>query len=443
MPGASGRPKVVIVGAGFGGMECLRKLRNQPVEAHIYDRHNYHLFTPFLYQVATSLMEPVDVAYPIQKVAERQPNGHFHHREIAAADLGAKSLTTREGQQVDFDYLVLALGMQPNFFGNDEIPKVAFPLGTVAHAIRLRNHILKRLEAAMHATDRAEIEAELTFVVVGAGQTGSEFAGALAELLSQAVPGEYCELDPNLIRIVLLDGGDRVLHTMSPRTSRWARRHLESVGVEVRLGHLVDSATSDTVVLASGEVIAARTLVWGAGVKPASLAAQLPGVTEERGGRIQINDHLELVGYEGTGIYVIGDIASLSWRGSQLPAVATPAIQEGAHVAKTIAALAKGRPEKQTQFRYVDKGQMAAIGRWSAAAETGPLKLYGWMGWWTWAIVHIYYLAGSQRRIHVLLGWLWSFVSQDRAIQVQLEEQLALEIPAEEESAHHMGATRE
>ncbi len=443
MTGQRGRPKVAIVGAGFGGMECLRKLRNHPVEAHIYDRHNYHLFTPFLYQVATSLMQPADIAYPIHKATAKQPNGHFHHHEIASVDLDGKSVTTKEGRVDDFDYLVLALGMQPNFFGNDEIPKVAFPLGTMSHAIRLRNHILKCLEAAIHSEDRAEAERHLTFVVVGGGQTGSEFAGALAELSRQAVPGEYCELDPNLVRIVLVEGSDRLLHTMSPRTSRWARRHLESLGVEIRLGHLVKEATESVVTLDTGEQINANTLVWGAGVKPASLAEQLPGVVQEKGGRLRINDRLELVGHEGKGIYVIGDISSFTWKDEQLPAVATPAIQEGAHVAKNIAASVTHGSSAQTAFKYMDKGQMAAIGRWAAAAETGPIKLYGALGWWTWAVVHIYYLAGFRRRIGVMSGWFWSFFRQDRPIQVQLEEQLALEIPAEEGASDHVGTTRE
>jgi NADH dehydrogenase len=443
MASGSGRPNVVIVGAGFGGMECLGKLKNHPVEAHIYDRHNYHLFTPFLYQVATSLMQPADIAYPIHKATSTQANGHFHHHEVVSVDLDGKSLQTREGRQVDFDYLVLSLGMQPNFFGNEEIPKVAFPLGTMTHAIRLRNHILKCLEAAIHANDRAEAERNLTFVVVGGGQTGSEFAGALAELTRQAVPGEYCELDPNLIRIIVVEGSDRLLHTMSPRTSKWAKHHLESLGVEVRLGHLVTEATDSVITLDTGEEINAHTLVWGAGVKVASLAEKLPGVVTEKGGRIETNDRLELVGHEGRGIYVIGDISSFTWRQKQLPAVATPAIQEGAHVAKNIVASVTDGASAQTSFEYLDKGQMAAIGRWAAAAETGPVKLYGLMGWWTWAVVHIYYLAGFRRRIGVLSGWFWSFFRQDRPIQVQLEEQLALEIPAEEGAAEHVGTTRQ
>lgn len=443
MVNGSGRPDVVIVGAGFGGMACLRKLKGHPVEAHVYDRHNYHLFTPFLYQVSTSLMQPAEIAYPIHKATAKQPNGHFHHHEVASVDLDGKSLETTDGRHVDFDYLVLALGMQPNFFGNEDIPKVAFPLGTMSHAIRLRNHILKCLEAAIHSRDRAEAERHLTFVVVGGGQTGSEFAGALAELVRQAVPGEYCELDPNLVRIVLVEGGDRLLQTMSHKTSAWAKRHLESLGVEVRLGHLLEHATPDAVTLDTGEVISASTLVWGAGVKPASLAAQLPGVTVETGGRLAINERLELVGHEGRGIYVIGDISSYTWRDRQLPAVATPAIQEGVHVAANIVASVTDGPAAQTPFKYRDKGQMAAIGRWAAAAETGPLRLYGAMGWWTWAVVHIYYLAGFNRRIGVLSGWFWSFLRQDRPIQVQLEEQLALEIPAEESAAEHVARTRE
>jgi len=435
------RPKVVIVGAGFGGLTLLRKLRHQPVEAHIYDRHNYHLFTPFLYQVSTSLMEPADIAFPIHKLTKKMPNGHFHHHEITAVDIDAKTITTADGDEVDYDYLVLATGMQPNFFGNEDVEQVAFPLGTMSHAIRLRNHILVCLEAAMHAKDRTEAERWLTFVVVGGGQTGSEFAGALAELIRSAVPGEYCELDPNLVRIVLVEGGDRLLHTMSERTSRWARGELEKRGVEIRLGHLVKSATDEVVTLDTGEEIHARTLVWGAGVKPTNLADTLEGLPRGKGNRIEVDEALRLSGHADSGVYVIGDISSVDWRGEQLPAVATPAIQEANHVAKSIEADIEGTPQRP--FKYLDKGQMAAIGRWSAAAETGPLKLYGLFGWWTWALVHVYYLAGGRRRWAVVTGWFWSYFRSDRPVQVQLEEQLALELPAEEHAPKRMASTRQ
>lgn len=414
------RPKVLIIGAGFAGLACARKLRGKPVDVDIVDRHNYHLFTPFLYQVATSLLNPSDIALPVRSVVRHDKNVSFHQHDIIELDLDNQVAKTLAGRDIKYDYVMIAGGMETNYFGNDEIKKVAYPLSKMPDAICLRNQIITCLESAAHETERDAIEHWLTFVVVGGGPTGVEFCGALAELIRLVVPKEYPELPMDAFRVLLVEGKDRLLSPFDPKISAYAEKKLTKCGVEPLLGHIVKTATADSVTLDSGETIKAKTLVWAAGVKPNSLAGSLD-VSKSHSGRLEVNDKLQITGYEDKGAYAVGDNASFDWEGNELPAVATPAMQEARHVAYNIVQDVREGKAGPEPFKYWDKGEMAAVARWSCVAQLGRLKLTGLLGWVAWAFVHIYYLAGFRNRISVLCGWFWDYLHFDRPVRAQIE----------------------
>jgi NADH dehydrogenase len=380
-------------------------MRDAPVDVLVVDRHDYHLFTPLLYQVASCLLNPSEIAAPLRKVFRGASNLRFRQGEVVHVDLPAKALTLADGTRIPYDHCVLATGSVTNYYGNATVSARALGLKDLGQALELRNHVLDCFERATTATDRAARVRDLTFCIVGAGPTGVEYAGALAEFVRLVVPDEYPELAEDPVRIVLLEGGDRVLPTFTPRLSAYAHRQLELRGVDVRVGTLVDSADDTGLVLHDGSELATSTMVWTAGVRPAN-------VLDAAAGRVPVDDHFRIRG--AFGAYAIGDVASgLDHDGAVLPMLSPPAMQAGRYVAREIVHGASSQP-----FRYRDKGNLATIGRTSAVGQIGPVALTGFPGWIVWLVVHLYYLIGFENRLQVLLRWAWYYVHLDRPVRM-------------------------
>jgi NADH:ubiquinone reductase (H+-translocating) len=406
-------PRVVIVGGGFGGLQCAKALRGKPVDVLLVDRHNYHLFTPLLYQVASCLLNPSEITAPLRRVLRGAPNVRYRDGEVTGIDYDRKivHLAARNGDattDLAYDYLVIATGSTTNYYGNESVRRHSLGLKDLGEALRLRNHVLECLEAATTAPTEAERARLLTFCIVGGGPTGVEYAGALAELARLVLPREYPELPASSMRILLLEGGDRLLTMFVPRLSKYAQRELERRGVDVRVQTLVDSADDVGVLLHDGTEVATATMVWTAGVRPNDPVHEHPR-------RLEVDDHLRVA--EADGVFAIGDVAAAHDRhGNVLPMVSPPAMQAGRYVARHI--VDGGARHK---FRYHDKGTLATIGRRSAVGQVGPLRFRGFLGWIAWLVVHLYYLIGFENRIRVLLRWGWYYVSFDRPIRTVVE----------------------
>jgi NADH dehydrogenase len=398
-------PRVVVVGGGFGGLQCAKALQGAPVDVVLIDRRDFHLFTPLLYQVASCLLNPSEIAAPLRKVFRNVANVHYRQGDVAHCDLGGKTVRLADGTAVEYDHLVLATGSVPNYYGNAEIERRALGLKDLGSALQLRNHVLECLEQSTATDDPGVRDRLLTFCIVGAGPTGVEYAGALAEFARLVFPQEYPELAASRIRILLLEGGDEVLPTFKPRLSAYARRELERRGVEVRVGVLVASADDTGIVLHDGTELASATLVWTAGVRPADILDAPPH-------RIDVDDHFRIKGAEDA--YAIGDVAAGRGRhGEVLPMLSPPAMQAGRFVAREIL---EGRARRP--FRYRDKGTLATIGRTSAVGQVGPIGFTGFVGWIVWLVVHLYYLVGFENRVLVLLRWAWYYVRLDRPVRI-------------------------
>jgi NADH:ubiquinone reductase (H+-translocating) len=411
---AASKPRVVIVGGGFGGLACARKLTGRPVEVMLVDRRDYHQFTPLLYQVASALLTAPDISYPFRAAFRNAPNVHFRHAAVTGVDLARRLVHVTSAGELHYDYLVLATGSENNYFGNQTLAAHTLSMKTLPRAQRLRNHVLACLEHAAQTTDERERGHWLTFVVIGGGPTGVEFTGALVELLKLVLGRDYPELPPAIARIVLVEGTDRILPVLPERLGRYARRVLERRGVEVVTGALVEQATPEGVLLADGQEIASRTVVWSAGIRATELAG-VSDLSSSRSRRLPTDEHLRLAG--DTGVFAVGDVASVRVDGTELPMLSAPAIQEGRYVAQAI--LADLRDEQLPEpFRYRDKGTMAVIGRNAGVASVWRLQLTGLLGWVAWLTVHLYYLIGFRNRAVVLVNWAWNYVRKDRPIRM-------------------------
>jgi NADH dehydrogenase len=393
---------VVIVGGGFGGLACARALSGKPVDVTLVDSRDYHLFTPLLYQVATALLNPADIAYPFRAVLRRARNVRFHQATVAAVDLERRVVRTGAGRELPYEHLVLATGSTSDYFGNERLAAATLGMKTLPQAQRLRNHVLACLEHAAQVGPK-ERAAWVTFVVVGGGPTGVEFAGALAEL-KRLVGREYPEFPASGLRILVVEGAEALLPTFPEKLGRYARRVLERRGVEVRTGVVITDATPEEASLSSGETLPTRTVIWSAGVRAAA-----PSGSEDaaagRAQRLRVDGRLRLEGRDG--VYVIGDLAD------GLPMLSAPAMQQGRYVARAILAATERRPEPRP-FRYRDKGTMAVIGRNAAVADVFGLQLTGFVGWVAWLAVHLYYVVGFRNRAAVFLNWGWDYVRRDR-----------------------------
>jgi NADH dehydrogenase len=411
---------VVIVGGGFGGLACARALNRKPVEVLLLDRHNYHLFTPLLYQVATSLLNPSDIAYPHRSIFRRSRNVRFWQARVVGVDLDRKIVRTHTGGEIGYDSLVLATGSENDYFSNEELAHHTLGMKTLAEAMALRNHVLSCLELAARTSSVQERREWLTFVVAGGGPTGVEYAGALAELLRLVLGRDFPELDRSLARIVLVEGQDRLLGGFHAKLGAYAVRILRDRDVEVRTSTLVQKATDERVVLSDGEEIPSRTIVWSAGVRPTDPLEEAD-LARSRSRRLRVDERLRLPNHPE--VFVVGDAASVVEAEGELPMLSPPAMQAGRYVARAIVDRVTGATGLRKPFRYLDKGSMATIGRRAAVADFRGLKLKGTIGWLTWLLVHIYYLIGFRNRAVVLASWGWNYLRFDRPIRLILRSQ--------------------
>lgn len=404
------RPRVVIVGAGFGGLSVAKTLRDVPVDVLVIDRENYHTFLPLLYQVATSGLSAQDVSHPVRSILRKLPNASFRMADVQRIDLAGRTLHSADGASLPYDALVLAAGSATEFYGNADAEARAFPLHHVEDAIALRNHVLGCLERAAQAADPGERAALLGFVVVGGGPTGVELAGMLGELRRHVVPRDFPGL-AGTMRVVLLEGRDRLLGAFPESLTRRALEQVTELGVEVRFGALVESVDESGVRLRGGERLRAHTVAWAAGVRGAALGAQL-GVSLGRDGRVPVLPTLQLAGHPE--VFVIGDLARV--QGAEaLPQVAQPAIQQGRCVADNLArGLAGAAPRT---FSYRDLGTMATIGRNRAVAVVLGVPFAGRLAWWLWLVAHLVFLAGFRNRVVVFVNWVYHFFTYDLGLR--------------------------
>ena len=407
------RPKVVIVGAGFGGLFAAKALSGVPADVTLIDRHNYHLFQPLLYQVATAGLAPSDVAWPIRSILTRQRNVSVLLGEAQGVDLG-KQQVAFEGQHIDFDYLVLATGARHSYFGNDEWSHSAPGLKSIDDATAIRRRLLIAFEQAENCNDPNERKRLLRFLIVGAGPTGVELAGAIAELAHFTLAADFRRIDPRSASVLLVEAGSRVLPTFDESTSRYAKRALERLHVEVRLNSPVIHCDANGVVIGEEKVEAATTL-WAAGVA-ASPVGEWLGAKTDRAGRVIVRPDLSID--EAPNVFVTGDTAAATdRRGVQVPGIAPAAKQQGRYVARVIASRVHGR-DLPPPFRYRHAGNLATIGRKSAVIEFPWLRLKGLLAWWIWSVAHIYFLIGLPSPVMVSFRWLWEYVTYGRGARL-------------------------
>jgi NADH:ubiquinone reductase (H+-translocating) len=406
-------PRIVILGAGFGGLQAARGLARAPVRITLIDRNNYHLFQPLLYQVATAALSPADVAVPIRSVLRRQRNAEVLLGEVTGVDTRGREVSVRDcagahDVTVPYDYLVVATGAMGSYFGHGTWASFAPGLKSLEDAMAIRSRILLAFEAAEQemVENPQKAYALLCFVIVGGGPTGVELAGAIAETVRKALAHDFRHIDPTMARVLLVEGQPRLLAAFPADLSAHAEQKLRALGVEVRTGTHVEEVTADGVVVA-GARIPARTVIWAAGVE-ASPAGQWLGAAVDRAGRVRVCADLSVPGH--LEIFVLGDAASLSDVGAPLPGVASVALQQGRYVAQVIRARLAGGAQKGP-FAYVDKGMLATVGRAYALADVRGVKLHGYVGWITWLAVHILYLTGLQNRTLVLLQWAWAYLT--------------------------------
>jgi NADH dehydrogenase FAD-containing subunit len=406
-------PRVVIVGAGFGGLAATKALRKAPVRVILIDRTNHHLFQPLLYQVATSVLSPSQISSPIREILRNQKNTTVLMGEVTGVDKEQHCVFVnspdREHVPVHYDYLILATGARHSYFGHDEFEKFAPGLKSLVDAVATRNKVLKAFEQAEAEEDPKLHQDLLTFVLVGAGPTGVEMAAALAVLVRTTLRSDFRRIDPTNARIVLIDAGPKVLRTFAPDLSAAAQKRLEKLGVEVRLGHAVDKIDNEGVVVA-GERIASKAVIWTAGVAPSPVGKWL-ATAIDRAGRVRVQKDLRIP--EHSEIFVIGDTASLDQDGKPLPGVAQVAMQQGRYVGKLISRQVAGKNGLKP-FRYFDKGNMAVVGKGYAILQSRRIRLHGLIAWFAWAFIHIAFLAQPSLRIGVFLQWAWLFVTGQR-----------------------------
>src|SRR6266481_2239238 len=409
-------PHIVIVGAGFGGLEAAEQLAHVPVEVTLIDRNNYHTFQPLLYQVATSLLNAEDVGAPVRSMFRHQDNVTFRMSTVSGVDVAGRTIHLEDGNQIAYDYLVLAGGATVNYFNTPGAAEHAFPLYTLMNAVKLRNRILERFEA----TDRDPAlidDGALNFVIVGAGPTGVETAGALSDLFYNLLPRDYQQLATEKARIIMVEMGKEVLAPFKDNLRAYAKEELERRRVALRLGEAVAEVGSTFVRLKSGEEIKSHTLIWAAGVRVNPLADML-GMPQGHGGRITLNPDLSVPDHPE--LFVVGDMGEVTSGGKVLPQLGSVAMQSGEHVGRQISRRLHG--ERGQPFKYWDKGFMATIGRGAAVVEFpnkrtlhGPLAYFAWLG------VHLTLLSGVRNRIEVLWNWSWSALTHDRSARIIIQ----------------------
>jgi NADH dehydrogenase len=405
---------VVVVGGGFAGLQLINDLKGAPVRITLIDRRNHHLFQPLLYQVATTLLATSEIAWPIRNLYRDRKDVTTLLSEVTGVDRQAKTVTLRDGQEISYDTLVLATGATHAYFGHDEWEPVAPGLKTLEDATTIRRRVLIAFERAELEPDPAIRDALLTFAIVGAGPTGVELAGIIAELAHSTLPREFRRIDTTKAKIILVEAGPRVLGGFAEDLSAYAQRTLEGLGVEVRLGKAVTACTAEGATIGDS-FVPCRTIVWAAGVQ-ASPAAKWLDAPADRAGRVIIDGELRVPGEAD--VFVAGDTALVIWdKDKPVPGIAPAAKQQGAYVAKVIKARFAGKPVPGP-FRYRHQGSLATIGKSAAIIDFGWIKLRGWIAWWIWGIAHIYFLIGTRSRLAVAWSWLWIYLSRQHSARL-------------------------
>lgn len=406
---ASELPRVLIIGAGFGGLECARALKSAPVSVTVLDRHNHHTFQPLLYQVATAVISPADIAWPVRSILRRQQNAEVLMCAIKSIDTKARIVhATRH--DLPYDYLVIATGVTHSYFGHDDWQAYAPGLKSLTDATKIRSRVLISFERAETADTGADRKRLLTFIVIGGGPTGVEMAGAIAEIARHALRYDFRHIDPRSARIILIEGGPRILPAFPEDLSAYAQRSLEKMGVEVMTSSLVTSVEPDGVMLGDRK-IESEAIIWAAGVT-AGPAAQWIGAAHDRAGRIKVGNDLSVP--EHPEIFAIGDIAALD---PPVPGIAPAAKQMGKYVGRLIGARVADQPFDKP-FKYSHAGDLATIGRKSAVVNLPYMKLKGFIGWLFWSVAHVYFLIGIKNRLMVAMTWLWSFFTFQRGARL-------------------------
>ena len=413
-------PRVVIVGAGFGGLQAARALGNVPVQVTVIDRNNHHLFQPLLYQVATAGISPADICSPIRHVLKKQQNTEVLMGEVTGVDVQEQRVFM-DDQAVPYDYLILATGARDSYFGHPDWAKFAPGLKSIRQATEIRNQILWAFEQAEKESDEEKRQALLTFVLVGAGPTGVEMAGSVAGLAHKTLTAEFQHINPADARIILVEALPRILLTFPERLANKAKKALNHLGVEVRTNSPVEDVNSEGVVV-GGKLLPAKTVIWTAGVA-ASPAGEWLGTETDRAGRVKVNSDTSVPGHPN--IFVLGDTALFTQdgNGKPLPGVAQVAIQQGRYVAGVIAERVAGK-EHGEAFHYVDKGNMATVGRFSAIASIGKLQFSGWLAWFMWLVLHLFFLIGFRNRMVVLFQWIVYYTTFRRGARVITSEEM-------------------
>jgi NADH dehydrogenase len=408
----SARPRIVILGAGFGGLFAARALARVAADVTLVDRHNYHLFQPLLYQVATAGLPPSDIAWPIRSILRRQRNASVLLAEVSGIDARERTVELHD-RAIPFDYLVVATGSTHSYFGHEEWQAIAPGLKSIDDATLIRRRVLRAFEAAEIEDDPVARERLLRFVIVGGGPTGVELAGTIAELAHHTLAKDFRRIDPSVAKVTLIEAGPRLLAAFHEPQSAYATRALERLGVEVRVGAAVTACDERGVVLGA-ERIEAVTVLWAAGVAASPVGRWL-GVPTDRAGRVRVRPDLSIDA--DPAIFVIGDAALVETGGKRVPGVAPAAKQQGRYVARVLAARLEGR-QAPPAFVYRDAGNLATIGRQRAVIEFPFLTLRGWLAWWIWGIAHIYFLVGVPSPVVVSLRWLWEYLTYGRGARL-------------------------
>ncbi len=409
------RPRVVVIGAGFGGLHVAEKLARQEVDVLVLDRNNYHGFWPLLYQVATAGLEPESIAYPIRAILRKFPNVTFQLAEVQKIDFETKQVLTANSDPINYDYLVMAAGSTNNFFGNQQLADNTLGLKNLDEAVTLRNRVLLAFEQAVSEKDPARQKALMTFVVIGGGPTGVELAGAFSELIRHVLRKDYPMLDTSMARVILVEAADNILATFPNSLRKSAEKRLKKMGVEINMKIAVESVINDLVTLKDGRQFQAHTVIWAAGVRGAKIADTL-GIKLQRGARVPVEPTLNLA--EHPEVFIVGDLAYLEgYNGNRpYPQVAQVAMQMGKQAAKNILANLRGKPMQP--FHYFDKGNMATIGRQAAVLDAFGIRLSGFIAWVGWLLVHLLYLVGFRNRLIALTNWAYSYFTYDRGARL-------------------------
>ena len=406
-------PRVVVIGGGFAGMNLVKRLLKAPFQVVLLDRHNYHTFQPLLYQVSTSGLDPDSIAYPLRKVTRYSKNGYFRLTEVKSITPETNTIHTNIGD-LSYDYLVIATGSRTNFFGNQSIQENGMWMKTIPQALNIRSLILENLEQAVITENEKERKALLNFVVAGAGPTGVELCGAIAEVKNHIIPKDFRDLDANEMQIHLVEGMDRVLPPMSEHASKKAMQFLQKMGVQIHLNVMVGGYDGKTVTTNQEDLsFETATFIWAAGVSGAPVEGLNANALIEKPLRYEVNVFNQITGYEN--IFAIGDIALMQTEEYPQghPMVAQPAIQQGKHLAKNLRRIQKG--EDLLPFSYNDKGTMATIGRNKAVVDLGKLKFGGFFAWFIWMFVHLYFLVGFRNRLITFFNWVYNYVNFEKA----------------------------